>query len=76
MRLPTIKAYSSCFQGGKLDLTEVEGIADLLAAETAAQHRQVPPTSSDQTCFLTQPKLLWSSGSFGQALQAAALCKE
>lgn len=28
-------------QGGKLDLTEVEGIADLLAAETAAQHRQV-----------------------------------
>ena len=27
-------------QLGKLDLTEVEGLADLLAAETAAQHRQ------------------------------------
>ena len=28
-------------QAGKMDLTEVEGLADLLAAETAAQHRQV-----------------------------------
>lgn len=28
------------FENGKLDLTEVEGIADLVAAETAAQRRQ------------------------------------
>lgn len=36
---------SPWLQGGKLDLTEVEGIADLLAAETEAQHQQVslPP---------------------------------
>jgi tRNA modification GTPase len=28
------------FENGKLDLTEVEGLADLIAAETAAQRRQ------------------------------------
>lgn len=28
------------FGNGKLDLTQVEGLADLVAAETAAQHRQ------------------------------------
>lgn len=28
------------FDNGKLDLTEVEGLADLIDAETAAQHRQ------------------------------------
>ncbi|KAK2177643.1 hypothetical protein NP493_587g00000 [Ridgeia piscesae] len=28
------------FQNGKLDLTEVEGLADLIAAETELQHRQ------------------------------------
>lgn len=28
------------FRNGKLDLTQVEGLADLVAAETAAQHRQ------------------------------------
>ncbi|MFO1113203.1 MAG: tRNA uridine-5-carboxymethylaminomethyl(34) synthesis GTPase MnmE, partial [Rhodospirillales bacterium] len=28
------------FRNGKLDLTQVEGLADLIAAETAAQHRQ------------------------------------
>lgn len=28
------------FENGKIDLTEVEGIADLIAAETAAQRRQ------------------------------------
>ena len=30
----------SAFQNGKLDLTEVEGLADLIAAETELQHRQ------------------------------------
>jgi tRNA modification GTPase len=29
------------FHNGKLDLTEAEGLADLLAAETDAQRRQV-----------------------------------
>ena len=40
---PSSRRYSviGLLQGGKLDLTEVEGIADLLAAETSAQHRQV-----------------------------------
>ena len=33
-------------QGGKLDLTEVEGIADLLAAETSTQHRQAGTSCS------------------------------
>ncbi|MEZ5828083.1 MAG: hypothetical protein R3D01_06690 [Hyphomicrobiales bacterium] len=28
------------FENGKLDLTEVEGLADLIAAETEAQRRQ------------------------------------
>ena len=28
------------FQNGKLDLTEVEGLADLIAAETEMQRRQ------------------------------------
>lgn len=28
------------FENGKMDLTQAEGLADLLAAETAAQHRQ------------------------------------
>ena len=32
-------------QAGKLDLTEVEGLADLLAAETDAQRRQALSTS-------------------------------
>lgn len=35
---PPTHAPSS--QAGKLDLTEVEGLADLLAAGTQAQHRQ------------------------------------
>jgi hypothetical protein len=36
----TRRAPSGPRQLGKLDLTEVEGLADLLAAETAAQQRQ------------------------------------
>ena len=28
------------FEGGKIDLTQAEGLSDLLAAETALQHRQ------------------------------------
>lgn len=32
-------------QLGKLDLTEIEGIADLLAADTAAQQRQARPVA-------------------------------
>jgi tRNA U34 5-carboxymethylaminomethyl modifying GTPase MnmE/TrmE len=27
------------FDNGKMDLTQIEGVADLLAADTAAQHR-------------------------------------
>ena len=34
------------FAAGKLDLTEVEGLADLLAAETEAQRRQALQLSS------------------------------
>ncbi|HUU67184.1 MAG TPA: tRNA uridine-5-carboxymethylaminomethyl(34) synthesis GTPase MnmE [Methyloceanibacter sp.] len=34
-------AFARCaFENGKLDLTEVEGLADLIAAETEAQRRQ------------------------------------
>jgi len=29
------------FDNGRMDLTEVEGLADLIAADTAAQRRQV-----------------------------------
>ena len=43
MRKRPVGQLVACVQGGKLDLTEVEGIADLLAAETAAQARQVHP---------------------------------
>lgn len=32
--------YVCSSQAGKLDLTEVEGLSDLLAAGTQAQHRQ------------------------------------
>ena len=39
-RTPTCQRTASWLQAGKLDLTEVEGIADLLAAETSTQHRQ------------------------------------
>ena len=46
-------------QGGKLDLTEVEGIADLLAAETSTQHRQ-----AGSSCFKSLPRSIapFSSG--------------
>jgi len=46
-------------QGGKLDLTEVEGIADLLAAETAAQHRQVrSPAATSESGSLCSDRSL------------------
>ena len=32
---------SHLLQAGKLDVSEVEGLSDLLAAETTAQHQQV-----------------------------------
>lgn len=48
-RLPGVRPAGAgefalrAFQAGKLDLTAVEGLADLLAAETDAQRRQVRP---------------------------------
>ena len=39
-------------QAGKLDLTEVEGLADLLAAETEAQRVQVGAMCSCVRCLL------------------------
>ena len=38
-------------QAGKLDLTEVEGLADLLAAETEAQRIQVTPSACTHVCL-------------------------
>lgn len=48
-RLPRVRPAEAgefalrAFQAGKLDLTAVEGLADLLAAETDAQRRQARP---------------------------------
>lgn len=48
-------------QHGKMDLTEVEGTADLLAANTAAQQRQARNRHGGAGCAApcVQPKL-WS----------------